>query len=121
MWECYQNGIHLLFLPPHASHVLQPLDLAIFSPLKAAYRRGVADLALLTDCAPLGKRMFIECYARAREAALTDRNVRSGWKATGLWPVNMDKPLMSRLLLKPATQPTAQPTTQPTTQLTPGT
>ena len=22
MWQCYDNGIYLLFLPPHASHVL---------------------------------------------------------------------------------------------------
>ncbi|KAH9226091.1 hypothetical protein K456DRAFT_1154499 [Colletotrichum gloeosporioides 23] len=28
MWECYTNSVHLLFLPPHTSHVLQPLDQA---------------------------------------------------------------------------------------------
>ena len=39
MWECFQNNIHLLFLPPHTSHVLQPLDLAVFGPLKQAYRK----------------------------------------------------------------------------------
>ncbi|KZL80478.1 transposase [Colletotrichum incanum] len=26
MWQCYINNVHLLFLPPHTSHVLQPLD-----------------------------------------------------------------------------------------------
>jgi hypothetical protein len=31
--------------------------------------------------------------------ALTTSNIQSGWKASGLWPVNMAKPLMSRLLL----------------------
>jgi len=36
MWHCFQNNIYLLFLPPHASHVLQPLDISVFSPLKAA-------------------------------------------------------------------------------------
>ena len=39
MWACYQNNIQLLFLPPHTSHVLQPLDLTVFSVLKRAYRQ----------------------------------------------------------------------------------
>lgn len=36
MWLCFRHNIRLLFLPPHTSHVLQPLDLAVFSSLKAA-------------------------------------------------------------------------------------
>ena len=119
MWTCYINNIYLLFLPAHASHVLQPLDLSVFSPLKTAYRCGIDDLALMTDSAPIGKRLFLCCYSKARSDAITERNIRSGWKASGLWPVNVDKPLMSRLLLPTQpTQPTqpAQPNqpTQPT-------
>ena len=34
MYLCFQHRIQLLFLPPHTSHVLQPLDLAVFSALK---------------------------------------------------------------------------------------
>ncbi|CAH2020531.1 unnamed protein product [Acanthoscelides obtectus] len=32
-----QNGILLLTLPPHCSHKLQPLDLAVFGPFKKYY------------------------------------------------------------------------------------
>jgi len=32
--HCLQNRIILLILPPHTSHLLQPLDVAIFGPLK---------------------------------------------------------------------------------------
>jgi 4-hydroxybenzoate polyprenyltransferase len=56
MWECFQNNIHLLFLPPHTSHVLQPLDLSVFSPLKHAYRKRLGALALLNDLTPVGKQ-----------------------------------------------------------------
>jgi len=38
MWECRENKIHLLYLPAHSSHLLQPLDLAAFSVLKSRYR-----------------------------------------------------------------------------------
>ncbi|OLN95741.1 Jerky-like protein [Colletotrichum chlorophyti] len=43
---CLQNQIYLLYLPPHTSYVLQPLDQSVFSPLKTAYRK---ELSFLTD------------------------------------------------------------------------
>ena len=38
-WTCLEYNIYLLFLPAHTSHVLQPLDLTVFSSLKRAYRK----------------------------------------------------------------------------------
>ncbi|KJZ69712.1 hypothetical protein HIM_10906 [Hirsutella minnesotensis 3608] len=100
MYLCYQHKIHLLYLPPHTSHVLQPLDLSVFSPLKHYYRKQVGFLSLLTDSSPVGKRNFLSCYQRAREQALSASNIKGGWKATGLWPVSVAKPLLSPLLLE---------------------
>jgi hypothetical protein len=100
MWECFQNNIHLLFLPPHTSHVLQPLDLSVFSPLKHAYRKRLGALALLNDSTPIGKQNFLNYYKLARIDALTATNCKQGWSASGLWPVQMSKPLMNRLLLE---------------------
>ncbi|KAJ3552019.1 hypothetical protein NPX13_g11219 [Xylaria arbuscula] len=100
MWECYQNNIQLLYLPPHASHVLQPLDVAVFSPLKTAYRKYLGYATYLHDSSVAGKRNFLECYRRARLDAFTLSNILSGWRATGLWPVSVRHPLLSPLLLK---------------------
>ncbi|OAQ61378.1 transposase [Purpureocillium lilacinum] len=94
------TGIHLLVLPPHTSHVLQPLDLSVFSPLKHYYRKQVGFLSLLTDSSPVGKQNFLSCYQRAREQALTTSITKGDWKATGLWPVSVAKPLLSPLLLE---------------------
>ncbi|MDB5910656.1 MAG: transposase [Massilia sp.] len=105
MWLCFQHNIRLLFLPPHTSHVLQPLDLAVFSALKTAYRKELGNLVNLTDSTAVGKRGFLNCYQRARLASLTGQNIRSGWKATGLWPVTMAKPLLSPLLLQNSNKP----------------
>ena len=44
MYMCFENKIHLIFLPPHASHVLQPLDQSVFGPLKAAYKKELGNL-----------------------------------------------------------------------------
>jgi len=100
MYLCYQHNIHLLFLPPHSSHVLQPLDLSVFSSLKSRYRKEIGYLNLLTDSSPIGKQNFLICYQKARKEALSIGNIKSGWKATGLWPRSMAKPLMSPLLLE---------------------
>jgi len=36
---CKENEIELLCLPPHTSHLIQPLDVGVFGPMKQAYRR----------------------------------------------------------------------------------
>jgi hypothetical protein len=39
MWSCYNNNVHLLYLPAHASHLLQPLDLPPFSAINVGGKR----------------------------------------------------------------------------------
>ncbi|KAJ6436136.1 reverse transcriptase [Purpureocillium lavendulum] len=60
----------------------------------------VGFLSLLTDSSAVGKQNFLSCYQIAREQALTVSNIKGGWKATGLWPVSVAKPLLSPLLLE---------------------
>jgi hypothetical protein len=55
MSVCYQNNVLAYWLPPHSSHVLQPLDLTCFSPLKGAYRKHLRNVADLDDAAPIKK------------------------------------------------------------------
>ncbi|KAF4485948.1 hypothetical protein CGGC5_v005867 [Colletotrichum fructicola Nara gc5] len=105
MYTCFRNKIHLLFLPAHTSHVLQPLDQSVFGPLKAAYKKELGLLAEWDAGTVVGKRNFVICYGKARKAALTSKNIISGWKWTGLWPVSMARPLMSPLLLENTSTP----------------
>ena len=35
---CEDNNIIPLYLPPHSTHLLQPLDLGIFGPIKYGYK-----------------------------------------------------------------------------------
>ena len=67
MWLCKVNKIHLLYLPPHASHLLQPLDLAPFSVLKSRYRNRIQALSALDNAAPIKKERFVVSYNKARE------------------------------------------------------
>ena len=105
MWACKQAKIRPLYLPPHSSHILQPLDLAGFSVVKSKYRRDIAALATLNDAAPVKKARFIECYNRAREAGLSSKIIKAGWKATGLSPYSPAKVARSAQLTGRAITP----------------
>ncbi|RKK17109.1 hypothetical protein BFJ66_g18038, partial [Fusarium oxysporum f. sp. cepae] len=105
LFECYNNNIFVLFLPAHASHVLQPLDVAVFGPLKRAYRKFLSDLASVADSSHIGKITFLYTYDKARKEAITKLNALAGWKATGLWPVNLAKVLMNPMVTQPPKTP----------------
>jgi hypothetical protein len=90
-------------LPSHTSHKLQPCDIALFSPLKAAYRDQVERLER-GGVYIIGKQYFTYLYSPARERAFTKRNILAGWKASGLYSFNPDKVLMD--IPKPDTKPT---------------
>lgn len=101
---CIANRIQLLYLPPHTSHVLQPLDISVFGPLKSAYRAtlDLASRGLSTSLTP--KETFLECYFLSRKKALTEANILAGWLGSGLWPVNAAKALGSKFVIDdPAT------------------
>lgn len=89
---CLTNNIILCRLPSHTSHKLQPCDVGPFAPLKTAYRDQVERLSR-GGVDVVGKEHFTYLYIPARERALTQRNIRSGWAATGLYPFNPDRVL----------------------------
>jgi hypothetical protein len=87
-----ENSILLCRLPSHTSHKLQPCDVALFSPLKAAYRNQV-DRLERGGVDTVGKRHFTYLYSPARETALTKKNILAGWRASGLYAFNPDRVL----------------------------
>lgn len=100
-----EHAIDLLILPPHCSHILQPLDVGIFAPLKRALAAETDTIARL-DPGRISRVEWTSMYIRAREKALTQSNIKSGWRATGLEPLS---PIT--VLEKIVTKPTATPST----------
>jgi len=95
MYLCFRENIYMLFLPPHTSHALQPLDVGVFSSLKTAYRRYIRDLAAQTDSSPVGKLNFLRCYSKARKDAFSEKNIKAGFQGTGIYPQNKVRVLSS--------------------------
>jgi hypothetical protein len=86
----FENNIILCRLPSHTSHKLQPLNVAVFGPLKAAYRDQVERLER-EYIKTIGKEHFTYLYNPARTQALTSRNIRAGWAKAGLFFFIPDK------------------------------
>jgi len=84
---CMEHTIDLLILPPHTSHMLQPLDVGVFSPLKRALA-AETDAVTRLDSGRIQRVEWTEMYIRARVKALTSSNIASGWRASGLQPLS---------------------------------
>ena len=74
---CIEHNIELVLLVPHSSHLTQPLDVAVFSPLKHAVSREL-DRLLRLGIIRLEKVEFVEYYMKARLQAFTERNIMGG-------------------------------------------
>ena len=91
---CRQNSIITLCMPPHASHLLQPLDVGCFGPLKALYGKEVEGQMRL-GVNHMTKEEFLPVYHRAHVAAITAKNIQSSFRATGLVPYDPDQVLLT--------------------------
>ena len=85
------HHIILYCLPSHSTHLMQPLDVACFGPLAKAYRTALQSFIYKNPGQPFGKQEFWDCLCIARERALTESNILSGFKASGIWPFCPDK------------------------------
>ena len=45
---CHENNVHLYCLPPHTTHIFQPLDVVIFRPVKVYFNKITQNLKLAT-------------------------------------------------------------------------
>lgn len=66
--------------------------MAVFAPLKAAYRDNVERLER-GGVNTVGKEHFTSLYSHARERAFTRRNILAGWSKAGLFPFNPSRVL----------------------------
>ena len=88
--HCIENNICLFLLLPHSSHILQPLDVGVFSPLKTAVSADL-DRLIRVGVTRLEKAEWVESYIRARLNAFIEKNIRAGWHYSGLAPSNRNK------------------------------
>jgi DDE superfamily endonuclease len=85
-----EHNIKLLILPAHSSHCTQPLDISIFSPLKAYLSRAL-NRVVAAQVTTIQKAEWLEAYVNAKPSAFSKSNVLGGWSGAGLVPFNPQK------------------------------
>jgi hypothetical protein len=76
-------------MPPHSSHLLQPLDVGCFSPLKRAYSRKVEAL-IRHHINHITKLEFLPAFKAAYDQSFTSANICSAFRGAGLVPLLPD-------------------------------
>ena len=82
---CKEKNIILLCMPAHSSHLLQPLDVACFAPLKRKYGDAVSGLAR-NRTHHISKETFLPLFKTAFEQSITKENIQAGFRGAGLVP-----------------------------------
>lgn len=97
---CEQHDIIFLCLPPNATHICQPLDVAVYRPLKGYWRVVLtnwkdSDEGKKTPVLP--KTMFPVLLKRVFEmmSKTVKANLISGFRKCGIYPLSKDE-LLSR-------------------------
>jgi hypothetical protein len=72
--HCFNNRIQLMILPPHSSHMTQPLDVGVFGPLKRILTSKFEPL-LRTGIARIQKPEFTGTFIKAHVDAFRESNV----------------------------------------------
>ena len=105
-----ENDIDLLIMPPHCSHLLQPLDVGVFSAFKRAHSNET-DITSRLSTQRISRPEWMEMFIRARAKAVKRDNILSRWRGAGLVLNNPQKVLHH--LPRNLTQVISQPITPP--------
>ena len=91
MEYCEEHNIPPWCLPPHTSHLLQPLDVVVFQPFKHFHRHEV-DAACVTGCT-VNKVEFLAAIEGIRRKTFKLSSVKSAFKNAGIHPFNPEEVL----------------------------
>lgn len=92
---CIEKQIELVALLPNATHLLQPMDVAVFHTLKASWRQKVAEWRMDNNGKQVEKHDFPVALQKVLNILKQD-TIRHGFKACGLVPWNPAEVKVSR-------------------------
>ena len=81
------NEVHILCLPAHTTHVLQPLE-GVFKSFKSFFSKACVAYLSKYPGRVITNDMISSLVAGAYPSAFTPINIMGGFKKTGIFPLN---------------------------------
>ena len=85
-----KNNIIVCALPPHTTHIVQPLDRGCFAPLKVAWKEACHEFYTKNPGRVVTRLDFNQLFAKAWYKAMTGQNIINSFKVTGVYPFNRE-------------------------------
>ena len=90
--KAIEENVTILKLPPHVTDKLQPLDVACFGPLKREWEKTLNDwINVWGPKQTMKKSTFVNKLGEVWHKGLSPENVKAGFRATGIYPVDREK------------------------------
>ena len=83
-----KEKVIMFALPPHTTHVTQPLDRGCFSPLKMAWREVCHTFMAENPGKRVTRFNFSQLFSLAWMKSMTMKNIVGGFRVTGVYSVN---------------------------------
>lgn len=87
----YENNIILFRLPAHTTHLLQPLDVSVFRPVKDKWRQVLKVFLKSNNFNEISKSDFTKLMKTVVEQSFTRGSAVDGFEKTGIYPLNRNK------------------------------
>ena len=81
------HGIILFCLPPHTTHMLQPLDVGVFGPFSRAWADRCDEIADDTG-EEMPREDFVKEYMAVQYATFKPSTIKQMFKKSGCYPIN---------------------------------
>ena len=108
---CEEHKIITLCMPPHSSHILQPLDVGCFAPMKKGYGCQ-AERLMRNKITRITKLEFLTCFKAAFDTSITESNIQGGFRGAGLVPFDPEAVILKlEVRLRTRTPPTVDHST----------
>jgi len=83
-----RENIQVLCLPPHTTHMLQPLDRTVFGPFNTAYNTACSQFLSESPYHIINKGSFPSIFKKAWDSGVSTDNIVHGFRACGIIPFN---------------------------------
>jgi len=95
---CREKGIILIGLIPNATHLLQPMDVSLFHPLKSEWKKIIHEWRINNNGERLKREDFSGLVNECLQRAVKPETIRNGFRICGLYPFDVNAVPFEKLL-----------------------